>query len=152
MSKGRKALEWCRNYHCAGDCGLPGFGYQHRTVSLEQQRHKRLTLAAFDVLASESKGVSGQRAAQSEGLAVSAEEERDDDPEQQEWVISGSRMPPLTPAQRKAAERQHRKEAGLVRLELYVHPEDREAIRNYAAGLASKRENAVTRPKPALAR
>ena len=48
-------------------------------------------------------------------------------------------MTAQTPAQRKAAERQHRKEAGLVRLELYVHPEDREAIRSYAARLASKR-------------
>ena len=54
-------------------------------------------------------------------------------------------MTAQTPAQRKAAERQHRKEAGLVRLELYVHPEDREAIRSYAAKMASKREKAKER-------
>ncbi|MFO0454287.1 MAG: hypothetical protein ACK52I_37495 [Pseudomonadota bacterium] len=45
MSKGREPLEWCSDYHCAGDCGLPGHGAQHKG--------------------------------------------NDDDPEQQEWVISG---------------------------------------------------------------
>ncbi len=29
MSGGRQPLEWCNDYHCAGDCGLLGHGYQH---------------------------------------------------------------------------------------------------------------------------
>jgi hypothetical protein len=45
-----------------------------------------------------------------------------------------------TPSERKAAERARRKEAGLTRLELYVHPEDHEAIKAYAAKLQRKRE------------
>lgn len=45
-----------------------------------------------------------------------------------------------TPSQRKAAERQRRAEAGLVRLEVYAHPDDHEAIKALAAKLQRKRE------------
>ena len=40
---------------------------------------------------------------------------------------------------RKAAERQRRKNAGLVRVEVYVKPEDRQAIRDLADKLTGKR-------------
>ena len=45
MSKTDDHDEWCGDYHCAGDCGLRGHGYQHAN--------------------------------------------HEEDPEQQEWVISG---------------------------------------------------------------
>lgn len=45
-----------------------------------------------------------------------------------------------TPAQRKADERQRRADAGLVRLEVYAHPDDHEAIKALAAKLQRKRE------------
>lgn len=38
----------------------------------------------------------------------------------------------MTPAQRKAAERERRRAAGLVRLEVYVRPEVRAEVRAYA--------------------
>ena len=38
----------------------------------------------------------------------------------------------MTPAERKALERERRQEAGLVRLEIYVHPDVREKVRVYA--------------------
>ncbi len=42
----------------------------------------------------------------------------------------------MTPAnERKAAERQRRKEAGLVRCEVWVKPEHVELVRGYAHGL-----------------
>jgi hypothetical protein len=44
-----------------------------------------------------------------------------------------------TPAERVRALRQRRAAAGLVQLRLYVHPDDREAIRRYAERLARKR-------------
>jgi hypothetical protein len=47
-----------------------------------------------------------------------------------------------TAAERKAAERQRRSDAGLVRLELYSHPEDHAAIKEHAAKLQRKREKA----------
>jgi hypothetical protein len=37
MKKGRLALvdspefDYCTNYHCVGDCGLRGHGWQHKT-------------------------------------------------------------------------------------------------------------------------
>ena len=43
----------------------------------------------------------------------------------------------MTPAERKAAERQRRKEAGLVRCEVWVKPEDAEDIRALAYELNS---------------
>lgn len=49
-------------------------------------------------------------------------------------------MTAQTPAERKAAERQRRAEAGLVRLEVYAHPDDHEAIKALAAKLQRKRE------------
>ena len=39
----------------------------------------------------------------------------------------------MTPAERKAAERQRRKDAGLVRCEVWVKPEDVAFIRSIAA-------------------
>jgi hypothetical protein len=45
-------------------------------------------------------------------------------------------MTAKTEAQRKAAERQRRSEAGLVRLELYARPEHHKAIKEHAATLA----------------
>jgi hypothetical protein len=44
-----------------------------------------------------------------------------------------------TTAQRKAAERLRRQDAGLVRLELWAHPDDHEALKALAAKLARKR-------------
>jgi len=38
----------------------------------------------------------------------------------------------MTPAQRKAAERERARTAGLVRLEVYVRPEVRDDVRAYA--------------------
>lgn len=38
----------------------------------------------------------------------------------------------MTPAERKQREREARKDAGLVRLEVYVRPEVREKVRAYA--------------------
>ena len=38
----------------------------------------------------------------------------------------------MTPAERKAKEREARRDAGLVRLEVYVRPEVREKVRDYA--------------------
>ena len=38
----------------------------------------------------------------------------------------------MTAADRKAAERQRRKDAGLVRVEVYVKPEHRQLIRDLA--------------------
>lgn len=51
-----------------------------------------------------------------------------------------------TPAERKAAERQRRSDAGLVRLELYAHPEDHASIKEHAAKLQRKREKAHSTP------
>jgi hypothetical protein len=48
-------------------------------------------------------------------------------------------MTAATPAQRKAAERQRRADAGLQRLELYAHPEDWPALRALAEKLQRKR-------------
>ena len=56
MSDGRKPLravvaeEWCSDYHCAGDCGLRGHGYQHAQPHELTPQRKRATLAAFDAL------------------------------------------------------------------------------------------------------
>ena len=49
-------------------------------------------------------------------------------------------MTAKTPAERKAEERQRRAKSGLVRLELYAHPGDIEAIKELAAKLQRKRE------------
>jgi hypothetical protein len=48
-------------------------------------------------------------------------------------------MTAKTPTERKAAERERRKEAGLTRLELYVNPEDHEAIKALVEKLQRKR-------------
>lgn len=55
MSEGHKPLrlvtaEWCSDYHCAGDCGLNGHGYQHAQPHEVTAQRKRATLAAFDAL------------------------------------------------------------------------------------------------------
>jgi hypothetical protein len=64
MSGGRKPLEgYCTNYHCPGDCGMV-LGLSH-VIDLAQQRHKRLTLAAFDALEAEDR-----RKATDEAVAV----------------------------------------------------------------------------------
>lgn len=55
-------------------------------------------------------------------------------------------MTAKTPAQRKADERQRRQEAGLVRLELWAHPGDHEAIKAAAARLAKKRAKSPHSP------
>ena len=51
-----------------------------------------------------------------------------------------SNLTAKTPAERKAEERQRRAESGLVRLELYAHPGDIDAIKELAAKLQRKRE------------
>lgn len=48
-------------------------------------------------------------------------------------------MAAKTPAERKAAERQRRSDAGLVRLELYAHPDNHAAIKALAERLQRKR-------------
>lgn len=60
MSKGRKPLqlvtdEWCSDYHCAGDCGLRGHGYQHAQPHAVTAQRKRATLALFDALEAEDR-------------------------------------------------------------------------------------------------
>ena len=55
-------------------------------------------------------------------------------------------MTAATPAERKAAERQRRADAGLQRLELYAHPEDWPAIKELAAKLQRKRERKAKQP------
>lgn len=52
-------------------------------------------------------------------------------------------MSAKTASERKAAERQRRQEAGLVRLELFAHPEDHASIKEHAAKLARKRARAA---------
>jgi hypothetical protein len=56
-------------------------------------------------------------------------------------------MTAQTPAQRKAAERERRAEAGLVRLELYAHPEDWPAIKALAEKLQKRRARAAGKQK-----
>jgi hypothetical protein len=60
MKKGRLALvdshkiDYCNDYHCAGDCGLPHSQAEylkHFTPRGRAEERKRLTLAAFDSLA-----------------------------------------------------------------------------------------------------
>lgn len=59
MSGGRNAIDYCTQYHCAGDCGKHGHGVQH----LSTYRHKKLTLAVFDELESaEQRKLREQRA------------------------------------------------------------------------------------------
>lgn len=38
--------EWCSDYHCAGDCGLNGHGWQHKN-------YKTAVLNAFDAITSD---------------------------------------------------------------------------------------------------
>jgi hypothetical protein len=53
----------------------------------------------------------------------------------------------MTPAnERKAAERQRRKEAGLVRVEVWVKPEHVASIRHYAARLQVVQEPLTPEP------
>ncbi len=70
-------------------------------------------------------------------------DEDESDPEQQEWVISGRREA-MTAAQRKAAERQRRAEAGLVLVRVYAHPDDAQAIKDLAQVLARRRQKKNT--------
>ena len=60
MSAGRKPLqlvtdEWCNDYHCAGDCGMRGHGWQHTQPHEVTPQRKRATLAAFDALAADAR-------------------------------------------------------------------------------------------------
>lgn len=58
------------------------------------------------------------------------------------WVDGLRALPPLTaktPSERKAAERQRRQDAGLVRLELWAHPDDHAALKALAEKLAKRR-------------
>lgn len=57
-------------------------------------------------------------------------------------------MSPLTPAQRKAAERDRQRERGLVVVQVWVHPEDRENLARYVKRL-NQRRAARTPPEPA---
>lgn len=50
-----------------------------------------------------------------------------------------------TANERKAAERQRLRDAGLVRLEVFAHPEDHASIKEHAAKLARKRARAEKR-------
>lgn len=52
---------------------------------------------------------------------------------------------PKTSAERVAALRERRDLLGLQRLELYVHPEDRERVQKYARRLQRQRERTVTK-------
>jgi hypothetical protein len=45
----------------------------------------------------------------------------------------------MTPAERKAAERQRKKFAGLVRCEVWVKPEDVASVRRWAESLNNER-------------
>lgn len=47
--------------------------------------------------------------------------------------------------ERMAALRKRRKEAGFTRLELWLHPDDHEAVKDAAAKLQRKREKAAKR-------
>lgn len=49
-------------------------------------------------------------------------------------------MTAKTTKERKAAERQRNKAAGLVRLELWVHPRDADEIKRVAFGLQAQRK------------
>lgn len=51
-------------------------------------------------------------------------------------------MTARSPSERKAAERKRRSDAGLVRLELYAHPDDLAAIKALAERLQRKRVKA----------
>ena len=59
---------------------------------------------------------------------------------------------PSQTAQRVAAMRQRRAEAGLTRLELYVHPDDHAAVKAMAKALSDQRQcksdRAKTQSKP----
>lgn len=60
MSTGRKPLqfvtdEWCSDYHCAGDCGMRGHGWQHAQPHEVTPQRKRDTLAAFDALTADAR-------------------------------------------------------------------------------------------------
>jgi hypothetical protein len=48
-------------------------------------------------------------------------------------------MTPKTDRERKAAERQRHKDAGLVRLELWVHPRDADEVKRVAWLMGQKR-------------
>lgn len=47
---------------------------------------------------------------------------------------------------RVQALRQRRQELGLVRVELYLHPDDREPVRKYARRLQRRRERQASEP------
>lgn len=55
---------------------------------------------------------------------------------------------PKTPTQRVQALRQRRADLGLVRLDLYAHPDDHPAIKALAEKLQAKREKAAKKAKP----
>jgi hypothetical protein len=49
------------------------------------------------------------------------------------------RVAPMTPAERKAAERQRRAEEGLVKVEVWIDPSQRERLAKYIEKLARER-------------
>lgn len=53
---------------------------------------------------------------------------------------------PKSSAERVAALRERRERLGLQRLELYVHPEDRERVQKYARRLQRQRERQASEP------
>ncbi len=65
------ADDYCTDYHCCGDCGLHGSGFQHSPapVSLSAARRKRLTLAAFDRMQHEKDRTANEKRAEVERLA-----------------------------------------------------------------------------------
>ncbi len=54
----------------------------------------------------------------------------------------------MTPAERKASERQRRKDAGLVRLEMWVNPKDVAAVKAAAEAICNPHppEQSTARP------
>lgn len=86
-------MTFCTNYHCAGDCGLPGHGRQH---------------------------------------------EWHDDPEQQEWVISGQAMSTKTQLSREWRAEQRR--LGHVPKLIWPHKDDWPRIQGLLAHLKKRRK------------
>src|SRR6185312_5284688 len=117
ISKGRKPLTgFCTSYHCSGDCGMHGFGYQHAVVDLAQQRRKRLTLAAFDQLQHEQDREREERRAEVERGAQAA--------------MTAAK----TTAERQRAYKARKADAGLTEVRgIYAPPERHAAIREAAA-------------------
>jgi hypothetical protein len=56
-------------------------------------------------------------------------------------------MAPKTTSERVAAMREVREDLGLKRLEMYVHPEDWPAVKQYAIKLQLKRAKKLAQPR-----